>query len=369
MKMHANLRRSALVLILFTFGLSACGSKNPSYSLLADQQQFTQSASDLNNKVDILWVVDNSGSMQPAQDNLIANFRSFVTDFSSKAYDFSISVVTTDAYLAANQFRNDANRAKLRDRGLNGSNQWVTTGLPRIIPTTPNLIDTFVINARQGTSGSGDERAFSSLKEAILNPINTPTLRDGAFLAVIIVSDEDDFSSSTRPEWSWVRGGTADHSYSSPGLETVSSYIDFFDQVTGSVPSNRRHTVSTIAILDDACWNTYRQTSPGAIKGLRYIELADATRGIKGSICDSSFSESLRTIQNQIFELSTRFVLNRVPIPESIRVTVNGNAVLRDTVNGWTFDPEANAVVFHGSAIPQQGARIGINFDPVTVRE
>ncbi|MBX9768646.1 MAG: hypothetical protein K2X47_15335, partial [Bdellovibrionales bacterium] len=249
--MTQSASQRGIVILCASLGLlvSACGSKNPSYSLLPDQQQFTQSASDLNNKVDILWVVDNSGSMQPAQDNLVANFRTFVTDFSSKAYDFSMSVVTTEAYLAASQFRNDPNRAKFRDRGLNSAGQWITTGIPRIIPSTPNLIDTFVLNARQGISGSGDERAFSSLKEAILHPVNSPALRDGAFLAVIIVSDEDDFSSPTRPEWSWTRGGTADHSYTSPGLETVSSYVDFLDQVTGSVPSNRRHTVSTISIL------------------------------------------------------------------------------------------------------------------------
>ncbi|MBX9765673.1 MAG: hypothetical protein K2X47_00255, partial [Bdellovibrionales bacterium] len=111
------------------------------------------------------------------------------------------------------------------------------------------------------------------------------------------------------------------------------------------------------------------QTSPGAIVGTRYIDIADATRGVKGSICDTSFATTLKQIQNQIFELSTRFILNRVPIPASIRVLVDGNAIPQDAVNGWTFDSEANAVVFHGSAIPQQGAKIGIDFDPVTVRE
>jgi hypothetical protein len=361
--------RNLSLIIIIGVVLSACGQTNPSYSLLPDQQQFTQSASDLNNKVDIIWVVDNSVSMQPAQDNLVANFRSFITDFSSKAYDFSISVITTETYLAAASFRNDANRAKFRDRGLDSDGTWITTGISRIVPATANLIETFMLNARQGVSGTGDERAFSSLKESLLHPVNAPSLRDGAFLAVIIVSDEDDFSSPTRLEWSWVRGGTGDHSYTAPELETVASYVDFLDVITGSVPSNRHHTVSTISILDDTCGDTYKQTSPNAIVGQRYIEIADATRGIKGSICDASFADSLKAIQNQIFELSTRFTLNRIPIPESITVVVDGVSISEDPANGWTFDAEANAVVFHGTAIPAQGARIAIDFDPVTVRE
>ncbi len=39
---------------------------------------------------------------------------------------------------------------------------------------------------------------------------------------MIILSDEDDFSDMTRPEYSWtIRNGKADQSYSNPTLETV----------------------------------------------------------------------------------------------------------------------------------------------------
>lgn len=49
-------------------------------------------------------------------------------------------------------------------------------------------------NVKLGTSGSGDERALSSFEKTLINPLNSNFHRPDAFLAIIIVSDEDDFS-------------------------------------------------------------------------------------------------------------------------------------------------------------------------------
>ena len=69
-----------------------------------------------------------------------------------------------------------------------------------------------------------------------------------------------------------------------------------------------------------------------------------------------------------VLSLTSSFKLDREPIPETIRVIVNGVAVQQDAANGWTYDPSNLTVNFHGSAIPAADSSININFDPVTVK-
>src|SRR5205085_9381823 len=63
-------------------------------------RSFKQNNAVFNNQIDILWVVDNSGSMNPYQTNLTNNFSSFINNFQNKGYDFHISVTTSDTFKA-----------------------------------------------------------------------------------------------------------------------------------------------------------------------------------------------------------------------------------------------------------------------------
>ena len=74
--------------------LSACGA-DPSFTLLPAEQQFVQETI-IDNRVDILWVVDNSGSMENLQKNIADNFEFFMSDFISKGLNFQMAVTTTE---------------------------------------------------------------------------------------------------------------------------------------------------------------------------------------------------------------------------------------------------------------------------------
>lgn len=327
--------------------LAGCGKNDPSYSLLPAQNVFNQSVTTLNNKIDILWVIDNSGSMAPAQANLANNFNSFIQNFSQKNYDFHIGVTVTDAFRAVTQ--NNPILAKLRDGvGANRSNVFV------IDSSTPNINSVFITNVSQGISGSGDERAFQSFKTALDSPQNAGFRRPEAYLAVIIVSDEDDFSANTS--------SSVGENYNHAQIHTVASYVSYLDQFVGS---SAKYSVSAIAVWDAAC---KAQSHSVAKIGIRYGELVDLTGGIKGSLC-SNFAATLDALQNHLAELSTQFVLNRVPILASIQIYVNGVQIPQDAQNGWSYDAALNSIFFHGPAIPAQGAEIVVNFDPVTVVE
>lgn len=352
----------------------ACGSDSPSFSILPDEQQFQQNTDGVINKIDILWVIDNSGSMDTSQQALSDNFSTFISDFLSKNYDFKMAVTTSDAYIAGDEwqpFYNQhhtirsryyenlprADKAKFRD-GV-GSNH---SGVYVIDETMLNIESIFTTNILQGINGYGDERPLQSLVDAFEHPFNQGFVRDDSFLAVIIVTDEDDFSHDGLNHL----GENPD--YDDPDLHSIQSYLDYLDNLTSSSGPTRRYNVSSIAIKDEDCRESLNDAFQERKIAVRVNELVELTDGIQGDLC-GAFADELSFIANQILSLSTQFYLDREPIPETITVHVNGlsvpNISQTDGENGWFYNPETISVVFVGSYVPEQGATIKINFDPV----
>lgn len=334
---------------------SACGNKAASFSLLADENNFQQNSSSTNGKIDVLWVIDNSGSMKTSQEAVAQNFARFIEKFNQKGFDYRMAVTTSDAYM--DLFGAPATQSRFRD----GTDQTGHTGVFVIDPNTPNLEQVFLKNIIQGINGSGDERAFQSMRQTLNNPMNAGFPRPDAFLSVIIISDEDDFSHDGAES----RAG----SYSYSGMHTVDSYISYLDGVTNATPEtrSRAYNVNSIAILDDQCKTILERNNAGLKIGRRYIELSDKTSGIKGSLC-SDFGTTLSDISNRIIELTTQFYLNREPNPDTIVVTVDGQSAPRDPVNGFVYHPDTNSITFHGAWVPGPGASIGVKFDPVSLK-
>jgi hypothetical protein len=347
--------RYLISVIVFLGGASitGCGKDNPSFSVLPSSKSFKQGSSTVNNKLDILWVVDNSGSMNPIQNTLTTAFQSFIQGFQQKNYNFHMSVTSSEAYLAGASYTGNSSYARFKDGVSSHTGVFVATN------STPNLNNVFVTNASLGSNGNGDERVFQSFMETLSNPVNNQYSfrRADAFLAVIIVSDEDDFSTDGS--------GSLNRNYNSPLLHSVTSYVNYLDQKTQSTAALRRYSVSAITIKDSACASA--QAATGGIMGQRYMALATVTNGVVGDLCASSYASTLNEIQNKIAELSTQFYLSRVPVESTIVVYVNNVFVPNSTTNGWTFNPASNSIVFHGSSIPAQGAAISVDYDPTTI--
>jgi hypothetical protein len=242
-------------------------------------------------KLDLLFVIDNSGSVMPIQQKLVDSAKTLFDDLSKRGYDFRVAVTTSEAYLAGPIFANNLEMSLFRD-----GSRHTHSGVRVIDNNTPDRENVFITNVTQGINGSGDERAFSSMQASLLNPQNPEFLRSDSYLSVVILSDEDDFSSAARPEYSWTYAqGIDDHDYASAALDSVDSYRQFLDQLTNSTPYARRYSVSAITVLDNSC-----MASPSAIIGKRYIELATKTNGVLASICDTTFAPALRRIVENI---------------------------------------------------------------------
>lgn len=344
--------KRSLLFTALAFLCFSCEKGGGQFSVLSSTNRFEQTTTYVPRQLDVLFVVDNSGSMSSSQSSLATHFPSFISFFKDKGYDFKIAVTTTDAFYG-DQFVSSG-CGSLCNIEQTRFKSGTTPKIYQINNQTPNLESVFASNVNVGISGSGDERAFSSFRAALSSNLNTGFRRSGAFLAIVIVSDEEDFSHDTI---------SMNESYSQPTLHTVQSYRTYLESLTNGSSGND-FSVSTISILDETCRSSL---GSGRKIGLRYMELASLTGGSQNSLCqnfDSVLNNISSTIANQT---AAQFALNRVPVLSSIRVLVNGTLLSENGSNGWSYDSSRNIIQIKGAATPAAGDIVIINFDPMTI--
>jgi hypothetical protein len=79
---------------------AGCTGQVPGAFRLSQASQTFSSSQDVNTKVDMLWVVDNSASMDPSQKSLRNGFAVFAQKYMQPTWDIQVGVITTDTYLA-----------------------------------------------------------------------------------------------------------------------------------------------------------------------------------------------------------------------------------------------------------------------------
>ncbi len=361
--------KTHLIMSLLLLWSSGCSNNDPSFSLTSVEQSLQQGVTvSYTSKVDVLWVIDNSGSMKASQEDLANNFNSFISNFTQKDLDFQMAVTSTDAYQSNSKysFSPTSEYSLLKT----GDGKVTDSGFSIINPSTNNLEDVFLTNIKLGTSGNADERAFSSIEETLKNTANQDLFRKDSFLAIIIVSDEDDYSRPYKANREFGKN-----------LYGTDRHLSFLDEFTGSTADERKYSVSSIHILtgDNNCLQKQRDAQPGEQGqryGARYENLVSQTQGKNISLC-SDFSQSLDILSKEIIEstLVTSFVLERKPLVDTISVVVNGNIVAKsvDGSDGWEYvltDDGKNLINFIGEdAAPPAGAKIDISFSPETFKD
>ncbi|MBX5484097.1 MAG: choice-of-anchor D domain-containing protein [Myxococcaceae bacterium] len=314
----------------YTAGLFGLGLTQPTRT-----DVFVQ---DSQSKVDVLFVIDNSGSMMEEQANLGQNFQAFLSAAQAQAVDYQIGVTTTGIDPSPGGWSVCPGGAEGGEAGrlfpVNGSS-------PRIIrPNTPNAAQVFANNVNVGWchwNEQGLEAAYRALSPPLINNADAPGtsepndgnlgfLRADAKLAVVFLSDEDDYS--TQP---------------------VSFYETFFKSLKTD-PTQ----LSISAIVGPANLATCPTASSS---GLRYIALANATGGVVESICTSDWQKALQNIGGNTFGLKRRFKLTEVPVGTP---TVSVNGV--DQTSGWQYDAATNSVVFDEKDTPAAGSVIEVTY-------
>jgi hypothetical protein len=259
-------------------------------------------------KVDILLVVDDSGSMGEEQMTLANSFPLLLDTLVQNNADFHIGVTTTDA------------DGTFRAPGALLGSPLVLTA------TTPGLAAAFAANVNVGTNGSAFEQGLAAAMAALQPGANPGFVRPDSALTVIYISDEMDQSPLPTDDYAFhllnFRGPNA--------------------------------TLQANAIVGDTPGGC---TGPGgnADDGVRYDEVRILTGGAFDSICDAEWPLALTDLGGPGFGYLTQFTLSQ-PAPSGVAsIEINNVPVAAEF---WEYDPLTNTVTFEALAAPEPGATI-----------
>ncbi|MCK5884082.1 MAG: VWA domain-containing protein [Bacteriovoracaceae bacterium] len=275
-----------------------CVVTSPSVNQVTEN--FTQKST-TKGKVDILWMVDNSGSMGDEQAELAYNFDLFINDFLKEEVSFKMGITTTDLrsnYSGVSRCSFD----KLTDQAAKSNESQFIADFKECI--------------KVGTNGYYKEAGLQTSTD-FLKRYGASFLRDDAYLIVVMISDEREQSSSS-----------------------VSSYIEQL--------KSRKNNPGLVKVYSIVNVNT----AP------RYIEAADSTGGRKADI-KGDFADILKKMGEKIVDLSSSFALKSLPYDDEIIVTVDGKTI----TSGWVIDTESGTLKFEDGSIPPEGAAITIRYN------
>jgi len=362
---------SVLLLSHLLFLLAACGDERlvdrPPAPPVTDRLPQERAS-----RIDILFVIDNSDSMIEEQEALGDNFARFLRYIDPdparsgepNEVDYRIAVTTTDASRSGGRLIR-ARRPQAPYILRPGETYNPVTEMQAIL----DAIET------GGAREQGFEAALLGLGRASeLTDAEGPMfLREGAWLYVIVVSDEDD---SSRGE--------------------VQYWYRRFETLKG-VGNENTITFSAIAgPLPAGCGDEARP-------GVRYAQLASLTGGVLGSICTSDWGATLEELAISGIGLVKRFQLSHPPkdvaspigigVEDFLEVLVHYPCAYEDgdphltepacaeteracdgdegsvicvpyfgEKDGWSFDPRENAIVFDGAAVPGPGSTVEVKY-------
>lgn len=252
--------------------------------------------------VDIVWIIDNSGSMNPYQNLLGSNMDVFMQMFMAYSPDFQMAFITTDQTNFVQGLVIDSN-------------------------SSDPLAEAVYIISSIGHMGSGWEMGLSMLGQCLDGGDCARFLRPDATLVAIFMSDEQNW-----------------------GPYTHTDLITLVD----SIKPNAFVPYAIIGDVPAGCYSYPLNGQPG----YGYFDLIQHYNSNWWSICDNDWGTQLEEMAQNI-SVQTVFPLDSEdPHVDTIRVWVNGQ--LQSA--GWVYDPTLNAVVFEIEEAPQPGDTIEVGY-------
>lgn len=289
-------------------------------------------------EMDVLFVIDDSNSMNDKQQNLAKNLQSFLQFATQLQADFQIAVTTTDVdcrpggrYTPVNGI---CKRPPRPDIPLAGCFR----GTPKVLtPQTPDLLTKFSQNVKVGLRGSGNEQgihaSYLALQPDRLKGCNKGFLRNNATLSIIYVADEPDSSPLNN-----------------------SDYVKFFLSLKNNKPDQVRVS-SVVGPTPNGCIvNGFKvKAAPN------YLDMAKQLKGVQANICASNWASTLSQLGSLTFGLKSEFFLSQPAEAGSIQVKVNGTLIPQGN-QGWNYNNSNMSITFSKAGIPQPGATIEVSY-------
>ncbi len=292
--------------------------------------------------LDLLLVIDNSGSMAGYQFLVSARFDELRSWLDEAGVDFHVGVVTTTIEKPTFEWEgcSQADFDAIPDAGHLHQGRFLT-------PETEDASAEFFDLVDVGICGSGIEKGLDAARLALSPALAGPGgpnegfLRPDADLSVLFVSDEEDQS-----------------------LEPVSHYLNDLYEVKGARERGVLNASAIVVTDKDDCI----VPAVGSSVGTRYMAAAEITGGHIANLCNTNFLETMTEISFVSSRLRDVFFLSDEPSAGSLEVTVADVERSCDG-GGWRYTrvmdqgAEKPALVFDRDTLPRSGDQIVARYD------
>ncbi|MCA9670232.1 MAG: hypothetical protein KC503_31775 [Myxococcales bacterium] len=309
---------------------------------------------------DIIWVVDDSGSMSGDRDNIIKNAKDFFARAIKSGLDFRMAITGVADPSSFNPFNPPITVGKLcsvastdpfndggPDRFLNANEQ---STFEACIGNPPY---------NEGSSEYGLAHAYEAVERALPRTAGAADkIRPEATLAIIFATDEvskelkgGDYS---PPGWTKQPAPTATGTCPLPAAtqtqldQFITPWVKFF---TGGHPKWGAQGKAVVNLIGGLCSSSCAEVGHG------YLELVKATGGISADICQTDLGATLQVIIDNITGAASPLVLQYTPISASLAVAVGGQQHVRSRVKGFDYVGSSNSLVLIGVAA-QKGVEV-----------
>jgi hypothetical protein len=275
---------------------------------------------------DIIWVVDDSGSMDAERASVKNNAVTFFNRALAYGLDFRMGVVNVGV-------ENNGVFCTGQDES---NNYFLTPGdLTKFEQCIEEPWGSF---AQEYGSEYGITQGYNAIYNHLPREENNPSrIREEASLVIIYVSDEraEELQTSSTTLWGAGCGETGS------GLE----YIDpvcLGNQINPTIQLLTQENGKSHAIIGPPPDNCSTATHVGQ----GYLEITQHFGGQVGSVCQTDLGPTLQIIIEDIVASSSPVVLHHVPISLSIAASKDGLALNRSRNDGFDYRASANTIVF-----------------------
>lgn len=320
-----------------------------------------------NDVIDLLWVVDNSCSMNQEQAAVAAVGQAMVDLLSTTQLSWRLALTTTDR-----------SGGEINLSGVDG----FTASSPRQQAETESQAWATAVG-NLGVRGSGQEKGLVVGLAAVNGALpasaseRSDKFREGASVIVVHMSDEEDFSIKQAA------GGSDevcdDNAGKTAEIESLVSQYQALDGESSIAGLTTFAITGTQRGAGNACsFDDGTADCPGASQyGEAYLEVASGTGGGSGSIC-GDMGQIVQDIIRAGAGIASQLELSLPPISSTLRVVVsdeNGGfigqpEVPRSRSNGFDYAFEFDAssgqvihkIVFFGTARPPADRSLAISY-------
>ena len=239
--------------------------------------------------IDILWVIDTSGSMVTFNTRLLLGIESMMNSLNTlpATTQWRLAIISADSSKSVNE------------------TQFPLTYGSDVVDAT-NMFNNIL-------SGGYEEGFDASYEYMINNSYSNTWMRNDAALLIVFVSDEPEQSS---------------------GFTDGADYINWLSSL--GRPQTYVASIVNLKPVDSIC-------NGGATNvGTDYIDAANLTSGVVVDICSEDWSPGVQDASNQL-EPVLEYPLTHSPVEESIKVFVNGEVYDNSL---WYYESSINSIIF-----------------------